>query len=83
MNKAITVLAIMMASFSVNAYVLPETPVPFKSGTGAIDNNTVYIGLGSAGTAWYKLEKQTKDKKMVSVSCISWWTERSSNFCIY
>ncbi|MCD6700576.1 galactose oxidase, partial [Escherichia coli] len=55
MNKAITVLAIMMASFSVNAYVLPETPVPFKSGTGAIDNDTVYISLGSAGTAWYKL----------------------------
>ncbi|HAG8359330.1 TPA: galactose oxidase [Escherichia coli] len=75
MNKAITVLTIMMASFSVNAYVLPETPVPFKSGTGAIDNDTVYISLGSAGTAWYKLEKQTKDKKMDSVSCISWWTE--------
>ncbi|HAH5065500.1 TPA: galactose oxidase [Escherichia coli] len=75
MNKAITVLAIMMASFSVNAYVLPETPVPFKSGTGAIDNDTVYISLGSASTAWYKLEKQTKDKKMDSVSCISWWTE--------
>ncbi|EGM8926003.1 galactose oxidase [Escherichia coli] len=75
MNKAITVLAIMMASFSVNAYVLPETPLPFKSGTGAIDNDTVYISLGSAGTAWYKLEKQTKDKKMDSVSCISWWTE--------
>ena len=35
----------MMASFSVNAYVLPETPVPFKSGTGAIDNDTVYIML--------------------------------------
>ena len=62
MNKAITVLAIMMASFSVNAYVLPETPVPFKKWYRRIDNNTVYIGLGSAGTAWYKLEKQTKDK---------------------
>ena len=32
-------LAIMMASFAANASVLPETPVPFKSGTGAIDND--------------------------------------------
>lgn len=63
MNKTITALAIMMASFAANASVLPETPVPFKSGTGAIDNDTVYIGLGSAGTAWYKLDTQAKDKK--------------------
>ncbi|EPH3909164.1 N-acetylneuraminate epimerase, partial [Escherichia coli] len=55
MNKTITALTIIMASFAANASVLPETPVPFKSGTGAIDNDTVYIGLGSAGTAWYKL----------------------------
>ena len=33
MNKTITALAIMMASFAANASVLPETPVPFKSGT--------------------------------------------------
>ncbi|MBB6979816.1 hypothetical protein HEO54_022450, partial [Escherichia coli] len=51
MNKTITALTIIMASFAANASVLPETPVPFKSGTGAIDNDTVYIGLGSAGTA--------------------------------
>lgn len=56
MNKTITALTIIMASFAANASVLPETPVPFKSGTGAIDNDTVYIGLGSAGlrhgTSW-------------------------------
>ena len=28
MNKTITALAIMMASFAANASVLPETPVP-------------------------------------------------------
>ncbi len=70
MNKTITALTIIMASFATNASVLPETPVPFKSGTGAIDNDTVYIGLGSAGTAWYKLDTQAKDKKMDGVSCI-------------
>ncbi|EHU9079568.1 N-acetylneuraminate epimerase, partial [Escherichia coli] len=68
MNKTITALAIMMASFAANASVLPETPVPFKSGTGAIDNNTVYIGLGSAGTAWYKLDTQAKDKKWTALA---------------
>lgn len=33
MNKTITALTIIMASFAANASVLPETPVPFKSGT--------------------------------------------------
>ena len=68
MNKTITALAIMMASLAANASVLPETPVPFKSGTGAIDNDTVYIGLGSAGTAWYKLDTQAKDKKWIALA---------------
>ena len=64
MNKTITALAIMMASFAANASVLPETPVPFKSGTGAIDNDTVYIGLGSAGTAWEFPVIQTRLRQM-------------------
>ncbi len=68
MNKTITALTVMMSSFAANASVLPETPVPFKSGTGAIDNNTVYIGLGSAGSAWYKLDTQAKDKKWTTLA---------------
>lgn len=68
MNKKIMALAIIMASFAANASVLPETPVPFKSGTGVIDNNTVYIGLGSAGAAWYKLDTQAKDKKWIALA---------------
>ena len=68
MNKTITALAIMMASCAANASVLPETPVPFKCGTGVIDNDTVYIGLGSAGTAWYKLDTQAKDKKWIALA---------------
>ncbi|MBJ6665924.1 galactose oxidase [Escherichia coli] len=63
MNKTITALAIMMASFAANASVLPETPVPFKSGTGAIDNDTVYIGLGSAGTAWLDWPPESPDNQ--------------------
>lgn len=82
MNKTITALAIMMASCAAYASVLPETPVPFKSGTGVIDNDTVYIGLGSAGTAWYKLDTQAKDKNDSSGG-IPRWPERSSNLCLY
>lgn len=68
MNKTIAATAIMTLSFAVNASVLPETPVPFKGGTGVMDNATVYIGLGSAGTAWYKLDTQAKDKKWTALA---------------
>ncbi len=46
------------------ATTLPDIPEPLKNGTGAIDNNgVVYVGLGTAGTSWYKidLKKQHKD----------------------
>ena len=43
MNKTITALAIMMASFAANASVLPETPVPFKSGTGVSGNTDAFV----------------------------------------
>lgn len=68
MNKTIAASAIMTLSFAVNASVLPETPVPFKGGTGVMDNTNVYIGLGSAGTAWYKLDTQAKDKKWTALA---------------
>lgn len=63
MKKLLAALAIIMMAFETNASILPETPVPFKSGTGVINNDTIYIGLGSAGTAWYKLDIQAKDKQ--------------------
>lgn len=46
------------------ATTLPDIPEPLKNGTGAIDNNgVIYVGLGTAGTSWYKidLKKQHKD----------------------
>lgn len=68
MKKFLTATVLSMVSFISDASVLPEVPVPFKSGTGVIDKNTVYIGLGSAGTAWYKIDIQSKNKKWVSLA---------------
>lgn len=44
------------------ASILPDTPVPFKLGVGVIDHNTVYIGLGSAGQSWFKLNLNDAQK---------------------
>ncbi|EJJ0115230.1 N-acetylneuraminate epimerase [Salmonella enterica] len=66
-KKMITLIALCLSgaiTTSGYATMLPDIPVPMKNGTGAIDNNgVVYVGLGSAGTSWYKidLKKQHKD----------------------
>lgn len=39
-----------------NAERYPDVPVPFKYGTGTRINNNLYIGLGSAGQSWYRLD---------------------------
>lgn len=68
MKKTILSLVIVAVTTTANASVLPETPVPFKSGTGVTDGQTIYIGLGSAGTAWYKMDTQAKDKKWINLA---------------
>ncbi|EJP2436698.1 N-acetylneuraminate epimerase, partial [Salmonella enterica] len=66
-KKMITLIALCLSvaiTTPGHATMLPDIPVPMKNGTGAIDNNgVVYVGLGSAGTSWYKidLKKQHKD----------------------
>lgn len=48
---------------SAQAEVLPEVPQPFKSGTGALLNDTIYIGLGSADKSWYRLDLNRAEKR--------------------
>lgn len=44
------------------ATMLPDIPEPLKNGTGAVDKNgVIYVGMGSAGTAWYKIDLKNKD----------------------
>ena len=37
------------ASSAALAASLPDVPVPFKSGAGAINDGVIYVGLGTAG----------------------------------
>ena len=45
-----------LACTSAFAANLPDVPVPFKSGAGAMADGVIYIGLGTAGQDWYKLD---------------------------
>lgn len=68
LKKTITGILIMAASFAAGASVLPPLPVPFKSGTGVIDGKVIYVGLGSAGKTWYKLDTGSPEKKWEPVA---------------
>ncbi|MEM8160297.1 N-acetylneuraminic acid mutarotase, partial [Morganella morganii] len=41
---------------------LPDLPVALKNGTGVISQNIIYIGLGSTGNSWYKLDLNENKK---------------------
>ncbi|MCV2370396.1 N-acetylneuraminate epimerase [Roseateles oligotrophus] len=54
--------AFIMISFSASIHAgerWPDLPVPVKNGAGAKIGNTLYVGLGSAGKAWYSLDLAT------------------------
>ncbi|MBW5815029.1 N-acetylneuraminate epimerase [Yersinia kristensenii] len=52
---ALILLVTLPLSYA-NAERYPDVPVPFKYGTGTRINNNLYIGLGSAGQSWYRLD---------------------------
>ncbi|ECU9385483.1 TPA: N-acetylneuraminate epimerase [Salmonella enterica subsp. diarizonae serovar 61:l,v:z35] len=66
--KLLTAAILMAGSVVANASVLPPMPVPFKYGTGVIDNQVIYIGLGSAGKSWYRLDTTRADPQWESVA---------------
>ncbi|EEJ3294093.1 YjhT family mutarotase [Salmonella enterica subsp. diarizonae] len=72
----------MAVSFAAGASVLPPLPVPLKSGTGVIDGNTIYVGLGSAGKAWYKLDTTAPDRKWEPVAAFPGATREQSTSVI-
>lgn len=47
------------ASSAALAASLPDVPVPFKSGAGAMNDGVIYVGLGTAGQDWYKLDTKS------------------------
>ena len=56
---ALAISALTLAT-SAMAASLPDTPVAFKSGAGAMSNGVIYIGLGTAGQDWYKIDTKSK-----------------------
>ena len=54
--------ALALTAFTSSAALaasLPDVPVPFKSGAGAINDGVIYVGLGTAGQDWYKLDTKS------------------------
>lgn len=46
-----------MCSISLSqAAALPDVPLPLKNGTGAINGSIIYVGLGSAGKNWFRID---------------------------
>lgn len=68
LQKTLLTSVILAASGLAQASVLPETPVPFKNGTAVIDNQTIYIGLGTADKAWYKLDTGSTDQQWQAIA---------------
>ena len=54
--------ALALTAFAASAALaasLPDVPVPFKSGAGAMNDGVIYVGLGTAGQDWYKLDTKS------------------------
>ncbi len=50
------ILFITLPVFYAHAASYPDIPVPFKNGTGARVDNSLYVGLGSAGQSWFRFD---------------------------
>ncbi len=53
---SVLTLLVSLSLPHASAQSYPDVPVPFKNGTGARVANDLYVGLGSAGQAWFRLD---------------------------
>ncbi len=63
-----TALLLALAVSGAAAAALPDLPVPFKSGAGAVSAGVIYVGLGTAGTSWYRLDTTKADPKWEAIA---------------
>lgn len=54
---------IAMTALSAQAALYPELPVGIKNGAGALIENTVYVGLGTAGNKFFSLNLTEENAK--------------------
>lgn len=57
-----------VASTSAFAASLPDVPVPFKSGAGAMNDGVIYVGLGTAGQDWFKLDTKAANPQWEKIA---------------
>lgn len=65
------VSALAMTAFvssAAMAAALPDFPVPFKTGSGAMVDGVIYVGLGTAGQDWYKLDTKAETKEWAKIA---------------
>ncbi|MEX5895482.1 hypothetical protein AB6H17_01765 [Proteus vulgaris] len=77
-------LSVMLVSaiFTSTSFAekLPNLPVTFKSGAGAISKNVIYVGLGTAGKSWYKLDLNGAYKTMEKIADFP-GTQKRPGYC--
>lgn len=64
---ALTTTAFLGTS-ALAATDLPDVPVPLKSATGAMHKGVIYVGLGTAGQSWYKIDTKAKEPKWEAIA---------------
>lgn len=55
--------ALVMMAFSAQAALYPELPIGIKNGAGALIEDTVYVGLGTAGNKFFSLNLKEEGAK--------------------
>lgn len=70
-KKSLILMAIFLSTCIIklgHTTTLPDLPVALKNGTGAVDSNgVIYVGLGTAGKSWYKIDLKSKSKIWESI----------------
>ena len=67
-TKSALFAAIAMATLSAQAALYPELPVGLKNGTGALIDDTVYVGLGTSGNKFFALNLKEADAKWQEIA---------------
>ncbi|EYB67225.1 hypothetical protein DEIPH_ctg046orf0016 [Deinococcus phoenicis] len=60
--------AATLGSAQAQTQVYPDLPTPIKNGTGTLIGQTIYVGLGTAGNAWFALDLSQPVRQWVPIA---------------
>ncbi|MBG3013425.1 N-acetylneuraminate epimerase [Proteus mirabilis] len=66
--RILTLLLVLICNVSAYTSVLPNLPEPLKYGVGVAVNNNIYVGLGSMGQNWYKIDANSENNQWVKIA---------------